>query len=73
MKKNNMKFICFPALKKCILRPGNIVLLLILFLLGVGCNPSGDVEYSWQEPQAMVTETGAVLWKPAPFKDDLKG
>lgn len=30
-------------------------------------------KYSWQEPQATVTETGAVLWNPEPFVDDLSG
>jgi hypothetical protein len=28
-------------------------------------------EYAWQEPQAEVTETGAIQWKPKPFIDDL--
>jgi hypothetical protein len=30
-------------------------------------------EYLWQKPQATVTVTGAVLWKPEPFIDDLAG
>jgi len=30
-------------------------------------------EYAWQEPQATVTETGSVIWKPKPFQDDLSG
>lgn len=28
--------------------------------------------YSWQEPQAIITETGAVFWKPKPFTDNLQ-
>ena len=30
-------------------------------------------DYPWQKPQAIVTETGAVLWNPEPFVDDLRG
>ena len=30
-------------------------------------------DYPWQKPQAIVTETGAVLWNPEPFIDDLSG
>ena len=44
----------------------------------LGCSNSGKVKpvettYSWQKPQATITETGAVLWKPEPFEDQLKG
>lgn len=30
-------------------------------------------QYAWQEPQATVTETGAIRWSPKPFVDKLEG
>ncbi|MDD2381902.1 MAG: hypothetical protein PHV35_09425, partial [Mariniphaga sp.] len=42
-----------------------VVLMAVLF--------SSAQDYLWQEPQATVTETGAVLWKPEAFPDDLTG
>ncbi|MFW6217613.1 MAG: LamG-like jellyroll fold domain-containing protein [Verrucomicrobiota bacterium] len=34
---------------------------------------SAEDSYFWEEPQATVTETGAIRWKPEPFKDNLEG
>ncbi len=43
----------------------------IIILLSLSVAYGAD--FKWQEPQATVTETGAVLWKPKPFVDDLTG
>ncbi|MFW6217554.1 MAG: LamG-like jellyroll fold domain-containing protein, partial [Verrucomicrobiota bacterium] len=49
----------------------------LLLLTAAGLFPSlavaQDIQYKWQEPQATITETGAVLWNPKPFEDNLQG
>ncbi len=42
---------------------------IIAVLVAVTCVAA---DFPWQEPQATVTETGALLWKPKPFVDDLR-
>ncbi len=40
---------------------------------GLFAQENPTYQYKWQEPQAEVTETGAILWKPKPFEDNLEG
>ncbi|MFW6286515.1 MAG: LamG-like jellyroll fold domain-containing protein [Candidatus Sumerlaeota bacterium] len=44
-----------------------LIAMMLLTALALGA------DFKWQEPQATVTETGTLLWKPEPFQDNLDG
>jgi len=73
MKKNNRKYFLCPEMLIISFKIRIAFSLIISVFMMLGCTSSSEVEYSWQKPQATVTETGAVLWKPEPFKDNVKG
>lgn len=46
---------------------------LIVFLYLISGSYAYAQNYLWQEQQAVVTETGGVIWNPKPFSDNLQG